>query len=102
MAYIEQADATGCFFCAAFAAPEDELRGLLVLARDAGSLTIINKFPYGNGHLLVAPRAHVATLEDLGDDAYAGLMRAVRRASSVLREAFSPEGMNVGMNLGRA
>ena len=100
MQYLEQPESTGCFFCAALAA--DDLRSHLALHRDEHSLTIMNKFPYGNGHLLVAPRAHVGKLEDLSDVAYDGLGRAVRRASSVLREVFGPEGLNIGMNAGRA
>lgn len=100
MQYLEKAAPPGCFFCAA-AATADEAE-LLVVARDRHSVTLLNKFPYGHGHLLVAPRAHMALPEDLDDSAYDGLMRAVRRAARALRAAFTPEGMNVGMNLGRA
>ena len=100
MQYVEDPAPPGCFFCAA-AVTDDEAR-LLVVARDAHSVTMLNKYPYGLGHLLVAPRAHVPSPEDLPDQAYDGLMHAVRRAARALRAAFSPEGMNVGMNLGRA
>ncbi len=100
MQYLEEVPSTGCFFCAAIAA--DDLRARLVLARDEHTITMLNKFPYGNGHVLVAPRAHVGTLEDLDDAAYDALGRAVRRASTALRAAYAPEGLNIGMNLGRA
>ncbi|MCC6763568.1 MAG: HIT domain-containing protein [Deltaproteobacteria bacterium] len=100
MQYLENAAPSGCFFCAAVAG--DDETSLLVVARDAHAVTMLNKFPYGHGHLLVAPREHVALPEDLADPAYAGLMRAVRRAARALWAAFAPEGMNVGMNLGRA
>lgn len=100
MQYLEESAPSGCFFCAA-AASGDEARHLVV-ARDEHAVTMLNKFPYGHGHLLVAPRTHVALPEDLADPAYDGLMHAVRQAARALRAAFSPEGMNVGMNLGRA
>ncbi len=100
MQYLETPPATGCFFCAGFST--DDLRGHHVLARDAQTITMLNKYPYGNGHLLVAPRAHVGSLGELEDGAYDALSRAVRRASGVLGAALGPEGMNIGMNLGRA
>ncbi len=100
--YLEAPPAASCFFCAALGARDSELRAHLVLARDEWSVTMLNKFPYGNGHLLVAPRGHVGRLEDLDDGAYDGLSRALRRASAALRGAYAPEGMNVGMNLGQA
>lgn len=100
MQYIEDPAPPGCFFCAA--ARHDDPRRLLVVARDEHAVTMLNKFPYGHGHLLVAPVRHVALPDDLEDVAYDGLMRSLRRAAGALRAAFSPEGMNVGMNLGRA
>jgi ATP adenylyltransferase len=100
MTYLERpAPTPGCFFCAA---ASDEGRPHLTLCRDAAAVVMLNKYPYGHGHLLVAPRRHVARLGDLADAEYEGLMRAVRRAAAVLEDAFHPEGMNVGMNLGRA
>jgi len=100
MQYVEEAAPPGCFFCAA--AATDDPAALLVVGRDADAVVMLNKFPYGHGHLLVAPIRHVATPEELDDSAYVGLMRAVRRAAQALRGAFAPEGMNIGMNLGRA
>ena len=100
MQYVEDTAPPGCFFCAA--ATSDDLDRLLVVARDEHAVTMLNKFPYGHGHLLVAPNRHVARPDDLDDPAYDGLMRALRRAARTLGAAFSPEGMNLGMNLGRA
>jgi ATP adenylyltransferase len=100
MAYLEEPPAPGCFFCAALASDDD--RAHLVVAHAADAITLLNKYPYGSGHLLVAPRRHVARLEDLSDTEYEGLARAVRGAAVALRDAFAPEGMNIGMNLGRA
>jgi ATP adenylyltransferase len=100
MQYLEEPAPAGCFFCAAVAS--DDGAAHLMVARDAHAVTMLNKYPYGHGHLLVAPLRHLASPEDLMDDEYDGLMRAVRQAGRVLRSAFTPEGMNLGMNLGRA
>ncbi|MBI3768056.1 MAG: HIT domain-containing protein [Deltaproteobacteria bacterium] len=100
MAYLTEPPSTGCFFCAGFTSTDE--RTHLVLARDADTIVMLNKYPYGSGHLLVAPRPHVGRLEDLPDATYAALLQAVRRAVIALRGAFAPEGMNIGMNVGRA
>jgi ATP adenylyltransferase len=100
MAYLAEPPPSGCFFCAALASDDD--RAHLVLARDVHAIVLLNKYPYGSGHLLVAPRAHVGRPEELPDDTYAALSSMVRRSAIALREAFAPEGMNIGMNVGRA
>jgi len=100
MQYLDEPPPAGCFFCAAVES-EDE-REHLVVAKDPFSVTLLNKYPYGNGHVLLAPRHHIARPDELAADAYDGLMRAVRRAAEALRAAFAPEGMNIGMNIGRA
>jgi len=101
MQYLEEpAPPSGCFFCAAVAA--DDPAPHLVVARDAAAVTMLNKYPYGHGHLLIAPLRHVARPEDLADAEYDALMHALRRAARALQAAFHPEGMNLGMNLGRA
>jgi ATP adenylyltransferase len=98
--YVEETAPPGCFFC--HATTHDDFLATLTVARDAYAVTMLNKFPYGHGHLMVAPLRHVALLDDLCDAEYDGLMRAVRRAAQALRATFSPEGMNLGMNLGAA
>jgi ATP adenylyltransferase len=100
MQYLEESAPPGCFFCAA--GTSDDVVAHLLVASEAHALTMLNKYPYGHGHLLVAPSRHVASPEELTDDEYDALMRAVRRAARALRAAFNPEGMNLGMNLGRA
>jgi ATP adenylyltransferase len=100
MQYLEEPPPTGCIFCAALASSDE--RAHLVLAHDAHAIILLNKYPYGHGHLLVAPRRHLSRPEELADGEYDALMRAVRQASVALGEAFSPQGMNIGMNVGRA
>jgi ATP adenylyltransferase len=100
MQYLEEPARSGCFFCAALGS--DDERAHLVLVREAEAVIMLNKFPYGHGHLLVAPRRHVGRLDELADAEYDALQRAVRRAAVGLTAAFEPEGMNIGMNVGRA
>jgi ATP adenylyltransferase len=100
MAYIGGPKERDCIFCTK---PEaEDARQALVLARPADSVVMLNRFPYANGHLMVAPRLHTADLSDLPETAYANLMEALRRSMSLLEREFRPEGMNVGLNLGVA
>ena len=102
MEFIRADKPAGCIFCVfpAEQGEEADHRNLIV-HRSARSFTILNRFPYNNGHVLVVPRAHVARLEDLGADDFADLQEELRRAVAVVRGAYAPEGMNVGMNLGK-
>jgi ATP adenylyltransferase len=91
----------GCIFCAAGGAgesPDDPL----VVARGRVAFVILNRYPYNNGHLMVVPRRHVATLADTTTEERAELMDLARRAEMALAEAYQAEGVNVGINLGRA
>ena len=88
----------GCIFCLFPAENRDRER--LVLGRSAHSFVILNKFPYNNGHLMVVPRAHVSSLDRLDEEAFLDLQRTLRLSIGVIKEFCSPEGMNVGMNLG--
>jgi ATP adenylyltransferase len=88
----------GCFLCAA-AAGED---GELVVARDAATVTLLNRFPYNPGHLMVSPLVHVADLLAAGDGAAAAIMVGARRAMRALQSALRPDGFNLGVNHGSA
>lgn len=92
-----------CFLCEAAACEpgSDEAAARLVLDRDEHGLILLNRYPYTNGHLLVAPREHAADLADLSPTARAGLMELTVRAQAVLRAALNPQGLNLGVNLGR-
>jgi ATP adenylyltransferase len=91
-----------CFLCTAAAAKtEQERRERLVLWTTPYCVVLINRYPYTNGHLLVAPLSHLAELEDVPDDAAADLHRQTTRAMQLLRRAISPQGFNLGINLGR-
>jgi ATP adenylyltransferase len=90
-----------CIFCRFPAEPEENDRANLVVHRAPQAFTILNKYPYNSGHVMVVPRAHVADLEALGPEAFAALHEELRLAARVVRAVYRPEGMNVGMNLGR-
>lgn len=61
----------------------------------------MNKFPYNNGHLLIAPRRHVGEISLLSPEEGASLFATLQKATNWLKEVYSPHGFNVGMNLGR-
>lgn len=89
----------GCIFCPGEDREKDEER--LFLHVGTLSLTMMNRFPYNNGHLLVAPLRHVAGLDDLSEEETLDIMKSVRKAVTVLKKAMAPEAFNVGLNLGR-
>jgi len=92
-------DRKGCVFCDAQEAG-DQAR--LLLWQGDACFVILNLYPYNNGHLMVVPNRHVATLANLEPAELEELMRLTRLSEMVLTEAYQPQGINVGMNLGRA
>ena len=92
----------GCFLCAAAAAgTDDDRRRLLVLWQTDHTVVLINRYPYTNGHLLIAPRGHKPDLDELTADEQLDLVRQTTEAVALLRRAVSAQGFNVGINLGR-
>jgi ATP adenylyltransferase len=103
MTYLAGADhpsaVSGCIFCNKLDSPDETE---LVVCRGKLAYVTLNKFPYTNGHLLVVPATHVASLEDLDTNTLTELMLLVNRSLAVLRAAYGPDGFNLGANLGRA
>jgi ATP adenylyltransferase len=97
MAYVARPKTPGCIFC--HAAETDDRRGALVLVQQP-AIVMLNRFPYAHAHMMVAPRRHVGDLGALPSDEFRVLTEELRRASTRLSEAFHPQGMNIGMNLG--
>jgi ATP adenylyltransferase len=89
-----------CFICAGLAANAD--RDNLIAVRTPQTVAMLNRFPYNNGHLLVAPRAHKGGLDELDSGELLEVMETLRRTVSILQELMKPDGFNVGLNLGRA
>jgi ATP adenylyltransferase len=103
MQYLTGADkshsAPGCVFCAKVSAPDESEH---VLCRGQFAYITLNRYPYNNGHLMVVPYVHVASLEDLDPPTLTELMLLMNRGLAALRAAYEPDGFNIGVNLGRA
>jgi ATP adenylyltransferase len=98
--YVVRTDADdGCFLCNAVASEEDAANFLL--ERRERCFSILNRYPYNNGHLLVATRAHKGELVELDDEELTDLMRLTRDSQQLLQQVMAPDGFNIGINLGR-
>jgi ATP adenylyltransferase len=100
MTYVGAPKSADCIFCAQPEGGAD--KGALVLTASEHAAVMLNRYPYGNGHLLVAPRLHTADLSALDEVAHRALSDTLRGAIALLQDTFRPDGMNVGMNLGAA
>jgi ATP adenylyltransferase len=90
-----------CIFCAGVEeGPEHDSENLIV-ERGERCFVILNKYPYTNGHLMVAPYKHVATLQELDTETVGELMSLAQRGIAALEASYSPHGYNVGFNQGR-
>jgi ATP adenylyltransferase len=88
-----------CFFCALQELDDEEA---MILERTDTTFTLMNAYPYTSGHLLIAPLRHESTLVGLAPGEATELMFATQRANQALTDAYSPGGINVGANVGRA
>jgi ATP adenylyltransferase len=99
--YIQSAGpSAGCIFCDKASSQQDQEN--LVLFRGKHNFALLNLFPYTNGHLMIAPYAHVDSLLGCDDDTLHELMRLTQKAEQALRQVYRPDGLNLGMNLGAA
>lgn len=101
MSYIlgEKPPPGSCIFCDLPGAGDD--RNNLILTSDDDYVVMMNRYPYNNGHIMVAPRLHTADLAEVDAAAYARLMEMLRHAMAAVRSALSCDGMNVGLNVGK-
>jgi len=99
MGYVSAEQPEGCIFCTKPAAGDDEANQIL----HRGDLVFImlNAFPYNSGHLMIAPFRHVGDPLEMEPQESSELLYGIRIAIEVLRESLSPDGFNVGMNVGR-
>lgn len=99
--YVTEGDLPpGCVFCTAAASSND--RENLIVHRAAHNFIILNRFPYTNGHVLVVPFQHASTLQALAEEALLEMMRLARECEKHLRTTYRPDGLNIGLNLGRS
>lgn len=89
-----------CLFCNLLKTKDDAQN--LILYRGRYAFVVMNRFPYNNGHLMVAPNRHTADIESLSAAEGAELLKLVQKSLAVLRRGLKPQGFNVGANLGRA
>ena len=89
----------GCIFCNA--ASSGDPRETLTLFRNGTALVMLNRYPYTNGHLMVAPVAHEARLFDSTDASLRALIRLTAETQRILSDVYRPDGFNVGMNFGQ-
>ncbi|MCZ2080094.1 MAG: HIT domain-containing protein [Bryobacteraceae bacterium] len=97
--YVSKAETSrGCLFCDKPAEQDD--RKNLIVYRASRTFVILNLFPYTAGHLMIAPYAHIATLQDASDEIATEMIRLARLTEKHLRTVYKPEGLNMGINLG--
>jgi ATP adenylyltransferase len=102
-AYVsaEKSVGTGhCFLCQGLAEKDD--RKNLIVWRTPRSVVVLNRFPYNNGHLLVAPLVHGGRLDELNAEDHADLMLTLQKMVAILEGLMQPQGFNIGLNLGQA
>jgi ATP adenylyltransferase len=98
--YIRGPKDEECIFCRALQSDDDEAN--YVVHRGERSFVILNAYPYNNGHVMIAPNLHEATIEPLDDATTLEMAQLVKRSMAALREVYRPEGFNVGINQGSA
>jgi ATP adenylyltransferase len=94
-------DNQACVFCAIQADPQNDRKNF-VLYRARFNFVVLNIHPYTSGHLLIVPYQHVADLNAAAKETTDELMDLTKRAENAIRDAYSPDGINLGMNLGKA
>ena len=96
MEYIIEEKEEKCIFCQAISGKDE-----LTLYKGDKTMVVMNKYPYINGHMLVAPIRHVAALDQLKRNEKGPLLETVEKSIGILKEAMHPDGFNVGLNLGK-
>lgn len=97
---VHKNDRVDCVFCAAWQEGDDEKH--LVLARAEKTFVMMNLYPYNPGHTLIVPNRHVSRLQDLTKEERQEVMEWAVRLEGALKKAFNPDGINIGVNLGKA
>ena len=99
MEYIINHKPSECIFCVATNQEND--REKLILYRSALSLVMLNRYPYTNGHLMISPQRHTADMDSLSDEEMLDLFKTLNLCRSILQGVASPQGFNIGINLGK-
>jgi ATP adenylyltransferase len=98
--YVSKVDEKSvCIFCQK--ASEENDRENLIVFREELCFGILNLFPYSTGHVMIAPFQHVPSIEDLDIDTITSIMSQAKRCMGAIRDAFNPDGFNLGVNIAR-
>ncbi len=98
--YILSEKEKGCIFC--IKPKEDNDKKNFIVYRSEHSFVILNIYPYNNGHIMVVPNRHIATLDELPDEEAFDMIKTVKLSERVIRTVYKPDGINIGMNIGKA
>ncbi len=99
--YIKQPKIEGCIFCEKWNDSPEKDKENHVVYRGKEAFALLNIYPYNNGHLMVAPTMHVASAEDLSEQAWLEIITIMKLMVTALRGTLHPHGFNIGMNVGR-
>ncbi|MEO0184257.1 MAG: HIT domain-containing protein [candidate division WOR-3 bacterium] len=88
-----------CFLCSAL--KSKNIEEVLILEKEQSGFIIMNRYPYNNGHLLIAPLRHIGLIEALNDEEILSLHRLMSRAITAINQTMHPDGFNIGINQGR-
>lgn len=99
--YVTSKKIEGCVFCHISSQKKDD-EDLHVLYRDEHCFIVMNKFPYTPGHFMIIPHAHTDKLEELDPAVWLHMSSLAQKSVRLLKEGFNAQGVNIGMNLGKA
>jgi ATP adenylyltransferase len=100
--YIETGNVEGCIFCGKPDQGEDKDADNYIIHRGKHAFVLLNLYPYIGGHTMIAPYKHTGSMEELTDNELLEMFSLVRKTTGTMKEVFSPDGFNVGMNIGEA
>ena len=99
--YVTQEKIQGCVFCHISTHPQDDA-SLHVLYRNEHCFMVMNKYPYTPGHFMIIPHMHTDKLEELPSEVWLSMSKLAQQSVRLLKEGFGANGVNIGMNLGKA
>ncbi len=100
-AFKEKKGDEGCVFCSA-TKENMEYENSLVIYKGKNVFTIMNLYPYNNGHLMVVPNRHISKINEITTDEFAEITKQISFATEALTQLYSPQGFNIGANIGKA
>ena len=99
-AAVDDGSKAKCIFCQALKENRDEKS--LIVYRGRRCFVILNRYPYSSGHVMIAPIKHLDELQKLDERAAHELIELAQKTEAILRRVYRPDGLNLGMNIGRA